>query len=425
MEQKTVSTSSLIVRTKTITTLRRTLWVLNHIYHQALTLLTVIFIWIMFENYDKSSSFFWHIFLSTFAYIPLMGVAIILFSEDNLLTLFIPRTRRYWIHGVLLTLSCLAVTIGISVEVDSKRKRDRAHFESDHAILGLVSWLLIFVSVLLGLLASNTRTFHNYVKPVVIKFIHNFLGIAAFLIGVGSFYTKISFMQRLNRDNHPFKTMSPNTEIISTKQRIFLISQGVFQFLLAVFVTSTVWVVAISDNWQEYHTWHVFLSTVGFSFFMAEAVAVFSPGNVFVLGFGKLSRGLLHGVIMTFATIAIIAGVSVKIQDKTNNKYSHFDTTHSITGLLAFLLTMMSFLMGFLAAFPKIVYRIGIKPLWVKKLHNFLGISAYILGSISLGYGLRQYFSDISYKTNTGLIVIMTLYGCLNLLGPLIHLLRI
>lgn len=209
------------------------------------------------------------------------------------------------------------------------------------------------------------------------------------------------------------------SEPISVKHRIFLVSQGIFQFLLAIFVTSTVWIVAINRNWNELHTWHIFLSTTGFSFFMAEAVAVFSPGNVFVLGFSKKTRGFIHGVLMTFATIAVIAGISVKIQDKVNNSRSHFTSTHGITGLVAFLLTMLSFLLGFLAAFSKLTYRLGIKPVWIKHFHNFLGIAAYVLGSISLGYGLRQYFSHVTYNTNTGFIVILGIYGILNLIGPI------
>ncbi|KAF7264816.1 hypothetical protein GWI33_022241 [Rhynchophorus ferrugineus] len=193
--QKTESTSKLITRTKKITVIRRTLWILNHIYHQALTVLSVIFLWVMYENSDKSNSFFWHIFLSTAAYIPLMASAIILFSEDNLITLYITRTKKYFIHGVLLGVSALFVTIGISLEVHSKNKRGSKHFKSDHAILGLVSWVLVLLSVVIGLVAANTRIFSNYIKPVVAKFVHNFLGIAAFILGVASFYKEINYFK--------------------------------------------------------------------------------------------------------------------------------------------------------------------------------------------------------------------------------------
>lgn len=65
-----------------------------------------------------------------------MAAAIILFSEDNITTIHISRTKRYTIHGVLLFISCLAVTAGISIETDAKRRLGRTHFQSNHAILG-------------------------------------------------------------------------------------------------------------------------------------------------------------------------------------------------------------------------------------------------------------------------------------------------
>lgn len=142
-----------------------------------------------------------------------MAAAIILFSEDNITTLHIPRTKRYTIHGILLFISCAAVTVGIAVETDAKRKRGSSHFQSNHAILGksllytlklyaktdsnsskgLVSWILIFVSVLIGLMAANTRMFSSFVKPIVIKLVHNVLGLGAFAIGIGSLFEMLNF----------------------------------------------------------------------------------------------------------------------------------------------------------------------------------------------------------------------------------------
>lgn len=65
---------------------------------------------------------------------------------------------------------------------------------------------------------------------------------------------------------------------------------------------------------------------------MAEAVAIQNPGNGFFLGYGKIARGFIHGAVMLLATIAVLAGISIKIQDKTLNNRSHFTTTHGIVG---------------------------------------------------------------------------------------------
>ncbi|XP_030766308.1 uncharacterized protein LOC115890265 [Sitophilus oryzae] len=193
-----VSTTTLVGRKtakEEISLLRRLLWLANYIYHQALTLLSVLLIWIYIENYDRTTLRFWHVLLSTAAYLPLMAIAIIAFAEDNILTLYFPRKKIYWVHGVLLFISCAFITAGISVETHAKRQRGASHFQSDHAILGLVSWVLIVVSIFIGLLAANTQLFSKYVKPVIAKFIHNFLGIAAFFIGIASLFDKIDVVR--------------------------------------------------------------------------------------------------------------------------------------------------------------------------------------------------------------------------------------
>lgn len=66
---------------------------------------------------------------------------------------------------------------------------------------------------------------------------------------------------------------------------------------------------------------------------MAEGVSLLNPGNVFVLGWSRVTRGFLHGVMMSFAAVAVIAGISIKIQDKINRDATpHFTTVHAITG---------------------------------------------------------------------------------------------
>ncbi|XP_030766326.1 uncharacterized protein LOC115890287 [Sitophilus oryzae] len=203
--ETTASSSTLVINSsgsksssKNISYLKRTCWVLNYVYHQALTLISILFIWILIEDL-KDNHIFYHMILSTVAYIPLMAVAIIAFSEDNLLTLYMSRTKIYWVHGILLSISALAVTIGISLEV--RAKGNRPHFKSKHGLYGFISWVLVLVSVLIGLVAGNTRTFSRYLKPVIAKFIHNIIGIAAFIFGVVSLYYEIRVFGRYTSEN--------------------------------------------------------------------------------------------------------------------------------------------------------------------------------------------------------------------------------
>lgn len=169
-----------------VSLLQRLQWVSNTIFHQLVAVITVFLFWLFFENYDLDNVFLWHLVLSTGAYVPLMAEGIILFSGDNLLTQKLDRSKRSWVHFVLLGISILAVTAGIACEIYRKNDRGSQHFVSNHAITGLASWVLAFVSILLGIFSWNANGLKNLARPVIFKFIHNFIGVACYALGITS-----------------------------------------------------------------------------------------------------------------------------------------------------------------------------------------------------------------------------------------------
>ncbi|XP_060520210.1 uncharacterized protein LOC132698255 [Cylas formicarius] len=174
--------------------IQRSLYAGNTVFYQVVGVISVLFMWTFFENAtDFKSLFLWHVSLSTAAYLPLMAIGIILFSEDNAWTIGLPRTKRYTIHGILFALSVIALTAGIFVETASKNKNTNpTHFKSKHAILGLASWVLSVISLFTGLLAANTGALPRWIKAVLVKFVHNFLGSAAYVIGIASLWKEIN-----------------------------------------------------------------------------------------------------------------------------------------------------------------------------------------------------------------------------------------
>lgn len=171
-----------------VTLVQRLLWIANLVFHQTVAVVTVWLLWLFFDNYDLDNVFLWHLVLSTAAYVPLMAEAIILFSGDNLWSQQLERPKKNWIHGVLLGISISALTAGIACEIYRKNSRGpgATHFVSNHAITGLVSWLLAFVSILLGLFSWHAQGLKNFARPVIFKFVHNFIGIACYAIGIAS-----------------------------------------------------------------------------------------------------------------------------------------------------------------------------------------------------------------------------------------------
>ncbi|XP_050294488.1 transmembrane reductase CYB561D2 [Anthonomus grandis grandis] len=179
-----------------VTAFQRTLWVLNTLYYVILGIVSLIFLWIFCDlSAINDTQYTLHLILSTAAYVPLMAVAIFVFAEDNVAALYIPRTKRYSIHGILLLISCVAASIGMAVMVVRKSENNRSHFTSKHGKYGLASWVLLFASVLTGIFAANTRFFSKVFRPVILKLFHNLLGLAGFAMGIAATYVMVNHLR--------------------------------------------------------------------------------------------------------------------------------------------------------------------------------------------------------------------------------------
>lgn len=112
-----------------------------------------------------------------------MGEAIILFAGDNVWTRNLDRPTKYWIHGIFLFISAILVTAGISLMVDHNHGK---HFQSTHGWTGLVSWIFVLLSQILGIAAAKPQFIAKFLPPVYLKFLHNFLGILGYIFGIVS-----------------------------------------------------------------------------------------------------------------------------------------------------------------------------------------------------------------------------------------------
>lgn len=116
-------------------------------------------------------------------------------------------TKRH-LHWALQAIGCVAILVGIVIEIYLKEDAGRNHFRSDHAItgkwkcilillllstmslalrlffvLGLVSLIFIALSILNGIAAMYTVKIKHLIKPVYVKMCHYLTGIVAFVIG--------------------------------------------------------------------------------------------------------------------------------------------------------------------------------------------------------------------------------------------------
>lgn len=66
-----------------------------------------------------------------------MTEGLMLFAESNTWTQYIGRTKRYYLHGLLLFLSLICVSVGNIIIVQKKDKKSCPnHYGSSHGITG-------------------------------------------------------------------------------------------------------------------------------------------------------------------------------------------------------------------------------------------------------------------------------------------------
>lgn len=112
-------------------------------------------------------------------------------SPHNIITRNMSQKTRIRCHWVTMTLS-LAFCLGGFVAI-YKSKGHKPHFESSHAITGLISACFLLLSFLNGIMALFSKELKTFMKPVVIKLMHCVCGSLTFLIGslslILGFYT--------------------------------------------------------------------------------------------------------------------------------------------------------------------------------------------------------------------------------------------
>ncbi|CAD1479559.1 unnamed protein product, partial [Heterotrigona itama] len=153
----------------------------NHILIVSLTLFTLCY-----YTLGPSVSQI-HATLCTLGYILMMSEAIVVFAGDGVLTNFLTHRAKKHLHWVLQTLGLVLVIAGVVHMYLAKDSNPRSHhFKSYHAILGITSLVVMVFLTVAGYPVFVAAKLRQVVRPVVIKFGHNFLGISCFVIGMAS-----------------------------------------------------------------------------------------------------------------------------------------------------------------------------------------------------------------------------------------------
>lgn len=146
-----------------------------------------------------------------------------------------------------------------------------------------------------------------------------------------------------------------------------------------------------SGDFPEYQ-WHVWLSIIGYQLLMAEAILTLYSSNSWSFFHSTKTKRTLHWVIQVIGSICAISGTVILYPTRRK----HFYSIHGITGLVSLIILVIGAINGIVALWSREFYKIvRVKPVVSKFFHNFVGVSAYVIGRLII---LKFKHSRCSYR---------------------------
>lgn len=156
---------------------------------------------------------------------------------------------------------------------------------------------------------------------------------------------------------------------------------------------------------------HVIFCTLGYQLLMAEAILAFFKHNTWSKLLTRNSKGLVHGALQIIGSGLALAGAIIEIYIKQKLKWSN---NHVFLGLVATGLLIVNLIIGVFTFYAgKKWMRKFVHPLYVKFLHNLIGVSCFVIGMVTLYYGYKRKFmrNNTTYETRV-FLSIATLATC-------------
>ncbi|CRL04628.1 CLUMA_CG017696, isoform A [Clunio marinus] len=157
------------------------------------------------------------------------------------------------------------------------------------------------------------------------------------------------------------------------------------------------------------YTWHPVFMSIGYLLLMTDGILTMADRNIFTDGCTYQKRVTYHWMFQAVGLILITIAQSAIYINKENNEYPHYQTTHSLFGLVTYLTTIIASLGG---TFTKFSYNLRniIKPNMLKAVHGFASCIVYILGVVTILLGINQTFTEESNSNiNNGILISLSL----------------
>ncbi|KAL7024802.1 hypothetical protein ACKWTF_013192 [Chironomus riparius] len=126
---------------------------------------------------------------------------------------------------------------------------------------------------------------------------------------------------------------------------------------------------------------------------MSNAILIMADSSILTTNMSHQNRITAHWIIQLCALILFVIAQICIFTHKNNLGKSHFQTTHSIFGLITVSLTMLSAIGGVFTKYA-MQLRNTVKPVVLKCFHSFAGILVYILAVITMILGFSQMWNE-------------------------------
>lgn len=129
-----------------------------------------------------------HVVITTLGYQLLMAEAILIYYSSNSWSSVLSRKTKSTLHLVLQVLGSGLAIFGVFLAIWWRDWRITFWNGSLHAQLGFWSLIFLFINFFFGFGALYASSLRKVWEPIYMKFTHNLLGIAAFVLGMVSLY---------------------------------------------------------------------------------------------------------------------------------------------------------------------------------------------------------------------------------------------
>ncbi|XP_552919.4 uncharacterized protein LOC3291882 [Anopheles gambiae] len=184
--------------------------------------------------------------------------------------------------------------------------------------------------------------------------------------------------------------------------------------MLIGYVTFYLSYYSYTRGFGKLFTWHIFLCSVGYQFFMAQSLLTLYPANSWTNRYSTATKRHLHWALQAIGCVAILVGIVIEIYLKEDAGRNHFRSDHAITGLVSLIFIALSILNG-IAAMYTVKIKHLIKPVYVKMCHYLTGIVAFVIGMTSLALEYSPRMLSVQHKQM--LIAFTTITTALTLIG--------